>query len=465
MSTSPAATPSDDLSLGAVVSGLEAARRRVAAAQADELRLLAQAQAIAAEQTARIPAAAGREREMPARAIAADIGGALRRSDRVVQERMHEAATLVSGFAATVASLASGAIDVGHVRAIQDAGRAIVEPSARARFEQAALAVAERETVGRAKPILAMLAQRIHPVPVEERHTEAATGRRVWVRDLDDGMAELAAVLPATLAYAIRDRLGQFAREITRARRARATAPGDGARGAEPIDGSAPATDASADDPVATDTRSTDQIRADVLADMLLTSNAAAPVAAGTIPADATITAHVEIVIPLDTLTGKGTEPAELVGYGPIDPGTTRLLAAGADLWERVFTSPITGAVMEVDTYRPTAAQRRHLDARDEHCRFSGCRRPARFCDHDHTIDAACGGPTSICNLANLCTRHHTLKHATAWTVIQLAYGILQWTSPTGRVYPDIPRRVLEFTAATAAAGHDRDRDRDRAPF
>ncbi|MBD7956704.1 DUF222 domain-containing protein [Microbacterium sp. Sa4CUA7] len=465
MSTSPTAPSSDDLSLGAVVSGLEAARRRVAAAQADELRLLARAQAIAAEQTARIPYVAGREREMPARAIAADIGGALRRSDRVVQERMHEAATLVAGFAATVASLADGAIEVGHVRAIQDAGRVIDDPAARARFEQAALTVAERETVGRAKPIIAMLAQRIHPVPMAERHAEAATGRRVWIRDLDDGMAELAAVLPATLAYAIRDRLTQFAREITRARRARAAAAGDEAAagdGAEAVAGDAAPAVEPADDPVATDTRSTDQIRADVLADMLLTSQAAAPLATGAIPADATITAHVEIVIPIDTLTGDGTEPAELIGYGPIDPETARRLAAGADLWERVFTSPITGAVVEVDTYRPSAAQRRHLDARDEHCRFFGCRRPARFCDHDHTIDAACGGPTSLCNLANLCTRHHTLKHATAWTVIQLAHGILQWTSPTGRVYPDIPRRVLEFTA-DSAGGHGR--DGDRAPF
>ena len=43
------------------------------------------------------------------------------------------------------------------------------------------------------------------------------------------------------------------------------------------------------------------------------------------------------------------------------------------------------------------------------------------------------------------------MKHATAWCVFQKAHGILEWTSPTGRVYPDIPRRVLEFTALAAA--------------
>ncbi|MDL5352646.1 HNH endonuclease, partial [Microbacterium sp. zg-YB36] len=54
-------------------------------------------------------------------------------------------------------------------------------------------------------------------------------------------------------------------------------------------------------------------------------------------------------------------------------------------------------------------------------------------------------------NLANLCPgRHHPVKHGTAWSVVQKADGILEWTSPTGRVYTDIPRRVLEFMALAA---------------
>ncbi|MCR2826610.1 hypothetical protein [Microbacterium sp. zg.Y909] len=54
-------------------------------------------------------------------------------------------------------------------------------------------------------------------------------------------------------------------------------------------------------------------------------------------------------------------------------------------------------------------------------------------------------------NLANLCPgRHHPVKHGTGWSVVQKADGILEWTSPTGRVYTDIPRRVLEFMAIAA---------------
>jgi hypothetical protein len=86
---------------------------------------------------------------------------------------------------------------------------------------------------------------------------------------------------------------------------------------------------------------------------------------------------------------------------------------------------------------------------RDEHCRFPGCRIPTRRCDIDHTIAAEHDGPTELTNLAHLCRRHHTLKHHSAWRVRQTPDGVLHWTSPTGRSYPDLPARTLTFTSAT----------------
>ena len=37
------------------------------------------------------------------------------------------------------------------------------------------------------------------------------------------------------------------------------------------------------------------------------------------------------------------------------------------------------------------------------------------------------------------------LKHATAWSVVQLPGGVLEWTSPTGQLYRDIPTSSVLF--------------------
>ncbi|MEI3867283.1 HNH endonuclease signature motif containing protein [Microbacterium sp. CCNWLW134] len=94
---------------------------------------------------------------------------------------------------------------------------------------------------------------------------------------------------------------------------------------------------------------------------------------------------------------------------------------------------------MAVDQYRPTGAMMRFLKGRDKHCRWPGCRMPARKCEIDHNHDAALGGRTEICNLCCLCQRHHSMKQFTAWKVKQLDGGVIEWTSPTGRVYTDNP--------------------------
>ncbi|MDI6944119.1 HNH endonuclease signature motif containing protein [Microbacterium barkeri] len=116
-------------------------------------------------------------------------------------------------------------------------------------------------------------------------------------------------------------------------------------------------------------------------------------------------------------------------------------------MWERLFVDADTGALLTVDLRFPNAAQRRYLRARDEHCRFPGCRRPIRkrLSDADHTIDHCLGGPTCVCNLAYLCEYHHTLKHHSAWTVVQRPGGVLEWTSPTGRTCTDVPLPVVRF--------------------
>lgn len=64
---------------------------------------------------------------------------------------------------------------------------------------------------------------------------------------------------------------------------------------------------------------------------------------------------------------------------------------------------------------------------------------PAIRCEVDHTIDHALGGDTDVGNLAHLCQRHHSMKQFTAWKVRQLSGGVLEWTSPLGRIYTEHP--------------------------
>ncbi|MFT4282558.1 DUF222 domain-containing protein [Microbacterium sp.] len=408
--------------IGALLDEISETGRRLAALHAREIDLLAAAVRVCERQSS---GATSADHDIPLRSMAAQIGVELRASDRSIQRRMSMAALIVSRFPATHAALASGQIDRAHVRVIVEAGMHIDDGGARASYEAAALDVARRETTGRLRPAARILASRVDPIDLTERHRVAAARRGVWVRDLDDGMAELVASIPAPLAHGIHDRLTSLARSTIEGR---ASAPDD----------SAPA-----------DRRGMGELRADALADLLLTGHATLAATSASTPATDAITAHVQITIPVLTLLGHDDAPAELAGHGPIDLATARTLAATVEGWDRVLTHPVSGDVLAVDRYRPSAHLRRTLRARDEHCRFPGCRQPAPRCDIDHTIAREHDGPTDAGNLAHLCRRHHTLKHHSAWRVRQLPGGVLEWTSPTGRLHPDRPKRTLSFSPAT----------------
>ncbi|MGY1633285.1 DUF222 domain-containing protein [Geodermatophilus sp. SYSU D01186] len=83
--------------------------------------------------------------------------------------------------------------------------------------------------------------------------------------------------------------------------------------------------------------------------------------------------------------------------------------------------------------YRPTAAQRRFVRARDRRCRWPGCRRPAPRSDLDHARPHADGGPTDCSNLCCLCRTHHRIKtFAPGWVIHLLADGRLLVRTPSG---------------------------------
>jgi hypothetical protein len=237
------------------------------------------------------------------------------------------------------------------------------------------------------------LRERLHPVSLAERHAEAAKSRRFWRENDRDGMAWLGVQVTAPDAEMSWQRVDAMARHLV-------AQPGE--------------------------TRSLDQLRADVVADMLT----------GRIDPATAPRAEVGVLIPMMTLLGLSEQPATLDGYGPIDADTARKLTAHAPSFRRILTHPVSSTILDVDrtTYRPPADLKRWLALRDGTCRFFGCGRPARLCDVDHTTQWAKGGTTSATNLAHLSKRHHTLKDESRWTVEQHENGALTWTSPTGAI-------------------------------
>lgn len=194
-----------------------------------------------------------------------------------------------------------------------------------------------------------------------------------------------------------------------------------------------------------TDTRSMDQLRADIFADLLLTTD---PSTARATAAES-IRARISVTIAASTLTGEDDRLSELDGHGPLLSDLGRILAGYAPSWDRVFLDP-RGMAVRTDNYVPTAEMKRYLRVRDQHCRFPGCRAPVQRCQIDHNHDHALGGATAIENLSLLCTAHHPLKHpdvrtADRWTARQRSDGVIVWTSPIGRSYADEPPLRVMF--------------------
>ncbi|WP_243228144.1 HNH endonuclease signature motif containing protein [Microbacterium sp. CIAB417] len=402
--------------LEGLLAGVEKTRASIAALEALELNLLATARQIAADRTSRLSDPSARAHEMPLRDIAAEFAAALHANDRGMQNELHDAADIARRLPRSLAALAEGRISRRHLRAIHEASAGLDGPELTAYDDRAAAAASEM-SVNRLRPVLRRLAEQAQQRPLTERHREARTQRGVFVRDLPDGMAELTAVLPVIEAHGAHDRLTRMAHLVR-----------------------------DAHDPEA-DPRTIDQLRADILSDLLLTSTTADTADAPHAGIDA-VRAHVRITIPATTLLGTTDAGAELVGVSPVDAETARRLAGGAAAWTRVLTHPVTGNVVGVDRYRPSEDQRRLLQVRDERCRFPGCRMPTHRCDIDHTVDWAHGGTTHVDNLAHLCRRHHSLKHATPWRVRLDPDGVLEWTSPHGRQHRDSPASRVVFTDA-----------------
>lgn len=353
------------------------------------------------------------------RGVRLELAAALRVTEHVAGGLMARAYALVREFPQVLELLDRARTTEQHVEHFVDAMRE-VEPEHRPAVVERALPLMEAEAVGTFRRSLRRLIDTVRSRTLEARHREALTRRRVAIETVDDGMAWLTAYLPAVEAHAIHSRLTGMAKAIA-ARESRGATPEDA------------------------DVRTLDQIRADVLGDLLIDGDTAVlpDVARG-------VRATVAVTVPVLTLLGEDDSaaraPATVEGLGPIPLSRARELCGGDGRWMRVLTHPETGAVLSVgrDHYSPPADMRRLVKWRADRCMAPGCGVPASRCEIDHTIDWQHGGETAITNLAPLCKGHHTVKHHSAWAVEHDGGGgALRWTSPSGRQYVVPPRRVV----------------------
>jgi hypothetical protein len=222
---------------------------------------------------------------------------------------------------------------------------------------------------------------------------------------------------------------------------------------------------------------SMDQLRAAVFLALLTGRDPAGLVPRAAPGSTDYITGSVHLIMPMTTWLGRSDQPGEAAGYGPLEAGTCRDLAAhlianraarwcvtvtdthgraaahacaragpgGPDPADQVgwlrslrfhaLESGRCGHVRRSPAYRPTALLTHLVRVRQRTCCFPGCRRPAIQCDLDHTRPFDRGGATCECNLAPLCRRHHRAKQATGWKLAQPQPGLMTWHLPHGRSY------------------------------
>ena len=326
----------------------------------------------------------------------AEIGAALRLTRRTAESDLALAVDLKERLPAVWEALAAGKIDLRRARVIVSGTSHLSETAAREVVARI-LEAATRLTTGQLRALIRKVCVQSDPDDAHTRYREAVDGRRIGIDPTVEGTAHLYGLdLPPDRVQGAMRRINDLARRLK---------TGD-------------------------ETRTLDQIRADVFLDLLDGKHFAA---------SGQRRGVVDIHVDLATLARLSEDPGELAGYGPVIADIARQVAENQPRaeWRWTLTHPESGQIIDNGTTRrrPTSQQRRHIEARNRHCVFPGCRMPSVDCDLDHRRPWADGGPTTERNLAPLCRHNHGTKHRCGWTYQQLPNGDYLWTSRLGHTY------------------------------
>ena len=267
------------------------------------------------------------------------------------------------------------------------------------RFESLVTPRAEGKTVSEMRRLVRKAVIALAPLPADELHELASLNRRVDMNLAPDGMCWVNAYLPSIE--------GQRVMNAIKAH----------------IDRSEHFTGTEA------------QNRADAFVALMSNSTG-----------DGNPSTEVQVLVSLETLLGTSNEPGTIQGSKDlVTAGAIRALADESRL-RRIVYDPVSKQILEFgrETYRPPAALRDHVIARDQVCRYPGCSRDSIKNDLDHVKPWEDGGRTDEDNLVSLCRRHHNLKTHAGWNYTLQPDDAVVWLSPSGIRLVDPPRAITD---------------------
>jgi hypothetical protein len=140
---------------------------------------------------------------------------------------------------------------------------------------------------------------------------------------------------------------------------------------------------------------------------------------------------QLQVTSTLETLLGlSGASAAEMELTLPISSKTVERLACDCSITRVLFQDSM---VIDVGRSKRTleGPTRRALNARDGHCRWPGCERPAKWSAAHHIVHWIRGGDTDLGNLILLCHRHHRMVHEGGWQLVRGEDGHILTIPPT----------------------------------
>lgn len=297
-------------------------------------------------------------------------------------------------------ALSEGLIDLPRARVIVDGVGGLEQEEAEVVVDRI-LEDAPRLTTGQIRAEIRRLAADADPDAAKKRYQAGLEERRVIAQSRSEGTAELIGEnLEADRVAAVMARINDLARKLRRGN----------------------------------DPRTMDQLRADLFLELL----------EGRDHHEGSVREPlVDIRVALDTLIGLNDQAAEIPGWGPViaDIARQALERQPDGQWRVTVADPNTDAVLWDGTTRrrPTAAQRRHIEARHTECTHPRCRMPAHRCDIDHLQPHSEGGPTHTHNCAPGCRHDHMLHTLGIWNIEQPQPGVYIWISRHGHHYRSPP--------------------------